>query len=481
MDGSTSTSRPASSCSLTGPNGSGKTTLLRLVAGLLAPTGGTLEVAVERAQVGFLGHEPLVYRELTPLENLELYGRLYRIPSGGSGSARCSSGSGSGRCASERVSTFSRGMQQRLGLCRALLHEPELVILDEPFNALDAQGVELLERELAGLRRPDRARRDPRAGAGRAARDARGWRSHELRRRRRRARPQGPAARAAGARDGAVAAPVRDRRARRLPLRAARRLGRRRRPGTALGRDRLHRAARADPRVRRRSASRGCSTRSCSRPCDRSAIWAAKSLAVLAFLGDRRARRAARLRRLLLGRGRDDGRRRRARRPRDLRRRHAGRRDGRRRPRARAARAAALPAARDPDRRRRRRRQRHAASRATSASSRSTTRSSCSSPGPPSSTWSPSSMGRGHAAREPADGARGADDRARRRLDRARLLLRPERRRPGLLAADLLLPRARRADRVRRASAGAPGRRCSTSGSGRRAPTSRATSRSTRD
>src|SRR6185436_6322830 len=65
---------------VTGANGAGKTTLLRLVAGLLVPTGGTLDVAVDRARVGFLGHEPLVYRELTPLENLDLYGRLYRVP-----------------------------------------------------------------------------------------------------------------------------------------------------------------------------------------------------------------------------------------------------------------------------------------------------------------------------------------------------------------------------------------------------------------
>src|ERR1043166_9883867 len=64
----------------TGPNGSGKTTLLRLCAGLAAPTGGELEVAVDRARIGFLGHEPLVYRELTALENLDLYGRLYRVP-----------------------------------------------------------------------------------------------------------------------------------------------------------------------------------------------------------------------------------------------------------------------------------------------------------------------------------------------------------------------------------------------------------------
>jgi heme ABC exporter ATP-binding subunit CcmA len=136
---------------LTGPNGSGKTTLLRLVAGLLAPTGGTLEVAVERGRVGFLGHEPLVYRELTPLENLDLYGRLYKIPERRERIGALLERFGLWHVRNERVSTFSRGMQQRLGLCRTLLHEPDLVVLDEPFNALDAQGVELLERELAAL------------------------------------------------------------------------------------------------------------------------------------------------------------------------------------------------------------------------------------------------------------------------------------------------------------------------------------------
>ena len=77
---STSTSRRGSCLLVTGPNGSGKTTLLRLLAGLLRPHTGELEVAVDRAQIGFLGHEPLLYRELTPLENLDLYGRLYRVP-----------------------------------------------------------------------------------------------------------------------------------------------------------------------------------------------------------------------------------------------------------------------------------------------------------------------------------------------------------------------------------------------------------------
>ena len=136
---------------VTGPNGSGKTTLLRLVAGLLAPTGGSLEVAAERARIGFLGHEPLVYRELTPLENLDLYGRLYRIPERRERIGALLERFGLWHVRNERVSTFSRGMQQRLGLCRTLLHEPDLIVLDEPFNALDAAGSELLERELAAL------------------------------------------------------------------------------------------------------------------------------------------------------------------------------------------------------------------------------------------------------------------------------------------------------------------------------------------
>jgi ABC-type multidrug transport system ATPase subunit len=65
---------------VTGPNGSGKTTLLRLCAGLSVPTRGELDLDVDRARVGYLGHESLLYRELTALENLELYGRLYRVP-----------------------------------------------------------------------------------------------------------------------------------------------------------------------------------------------------------------------------------------------------------------------------------------------------------------------------------------------------------------------------------------------------------------
>ncbi len=137
---------------VTGPNGSGKTTLLRLVAGLLVPTAGELDVDVPRERVGFLGHEPLVYRELTALENLDLYGRLYRVPERRERVGMLLERFGLWEARNTRADSFSRGMLQRLALCRTLLHEPELLVLDEPFNALDEGGAELLDRELAERR-----------------------------------------------------------------------------------------------------------------------------------------------------------------------------------------------------------------------------------------------------------------------------------------------------------------------------------------
>jgi heme exporter protein A len=137
---------------VTGPNGSGKTTLLRLVAGLAAPTGGLLEVAAERARIGFLAHEPLVYRELSALQNLDLYGRLYRVPERRERIGMLLERFGLWQARRDPVASFSRGMQQRLALCRALLHEPDLLLLDEPFNALDEEGAALLDGELAGMR-----------------------------------------------------------------------------------------------------------------------------------------------------------------------------------------------------------------------------------------------------------------------------------------------------------------------------------------
>ena len=136
---------------VTGPNGSGKTTLLRICAGLAIPTEGELRVGVDRSRIGYLAHEPLVYRELTALENLELYGRLYRIPERRERIGMLLERFGLWDARRDRVSAYSRGMTQRLGLCRVLLHDPALLVLDEPYTALDTQGAELLDVQLSEL------------------------------------------------------------------------------------------------------------------------------------------------------------------------------------------------------------------------------------------------------------------------------------------------------------------------------------------
>jgi heme exporter protein A len=137
---------------VTGPNGSGKTTLLRLCAGLAVPTSGALTIEAERSRVGFLAHDALVYRELTALENLELYGRLYRIRERRERIGMLLERFGLWEVRHERAGSYSRGMLQRLALCRALLHDPRLLVLDEPYSSLDDEGAALLDRELLSRR-----------------------------------------------------------------------------------------------------------------------------------------------------------------------------------------------------------------------------------------------------------------------------------------------------------------------------------------
>jgi ABC-type multidrug transport system ATPase subunit len=137
---------------VTGPNGAGKSTLLALCAGLLAPTAGDLDVAAERGEIGYLAHEPLLYRELTALENLNLYGRLYRVPERQERIGMLLERFRLWEKRHERVGELSRGLAQRLALCRALLHEPPLLLLDEPFSGLDRDGAEVVDDELGRAR-----------------------------------------------------------------------------------------------------------------------------------------------------------------------------------------------------------------------------------------------------------------------------------------------------------------------------------------
>jgi len=137
-----------------GPNGAGKTTLLRILATLLRPGGGEVRVLgarlpgeawKARGRIGFLGHEPLLYRDLSGRENLRLHARLHGL-SGEAAEARIDAllaAVGMERRAGQRVAELSAGMRQRIAVCRSVLHEPELLLLDEPDSNLDAEGREL--------------------------------------------------------------------------------------------------------------------------------------------------------------------------------------------------------------------------------------------------------------------------------------------------------------------------------------------------
>jgi heme exporter protein A len=137
-----------------GPNGAGKTTLLRILATLLRPSGGEAvvlgcslpdEAWKLRGRIGYLGHAPLLYRDLSGRENLRFHARLHGIAGAGAEQriAMLLAAAGMERRADERVGELSAGMRQRLAICRCVLHEPALVLLDEPDSNLDAEGREL--------------------------------------------------------------------------------------------------------------------------------------------------------------------------------------------------------------------------------------------------------------------------------------------------------------------------------------------------
>jgi heme exporter protein A len=146
-----------------GPNGAGKSTLLRLLAGLARPTGGSLQIGdprerrpAARGRVGYVGHATFLYPALTARENLVLAGRLYGVADPAARADALLAEQGLGGVAGRMAGEFSRGMAQRLAIARGLVHDPAVVLLDEPFGGLDRSSAAHLAERLRGLRQQGR-------------------------------------------------------------------------------------------------------------------------------------------------------------------------------------------------------------------------------------------------------------------------------------------------------------------------------------
>jgi len=143
-----------------GPNGAGKTTLIRVLATLSRPTAGEVRIGgldtvhdavAIRRRLGMVSHQPLLYEDLTAAENLAFYGRMYDVPNLPRRIKELLDQVGLIARGDDAVRTFSRGMQQRLAIARALLHDPPLLLMDEPFTGLDQQAAAMLSRVLESV------------------------------------------------------------------------------------------------------------------------------------------------------------------------------------------------------------------------------------------------------------------------------------------------------------------------------------------
>ena len=137
--------QPGQTLAVFGPNGAGKTTLLKVLAGLIQPQRGRAQVEGGRRAIGWIGHHAQLYGQLTVRENLRFWGSLYDVQPSGDLLARL----GLDEHADRPVRTLSRGLVQRVAIARALVHDPAVLLLDEPFTGLDRTAAEALGRLLA--------------------------------------------------------------------------------------------------------------------------------------------------------------------------------------------------------------------------------------------------------------------------------------------------------------------------------------------
>jgi heme exporter protein A len=146
---------PGACLALIGRNGAGKTTLLRIIAGFSRPGKGNIRIQgrdpredATRSTMGFIGHGIAVYDELSAWENLLLFAKLYHLPEPGKAARHWLERTGLDRVKDGLVREFSRGMRQRLAVARAFLHNPSVLLLDEPFTALDDRAIAVLQSVL---------------------------------------------------------------------------------------------------------------------------------------------------------------------------------------------------------------------------------------------------------------------------------------------------------------------------------------------
>jgi len=153
---------PAGECvSIFGPNGAGKTTFLRILSAISRSTSGDIRInglplkgqsEKIRRQLGVIGHQTFLYDDLSAAENLKFYARMYDVPGTPARVTQVLEEVGLAKRANDRVRSFSRGMQQRLAIGRAMLHDPSLLFLDEPYTGLDQHAAAMLTSWLQKLR-----------------------------------------------------------------------------------------------------------------------------------------------------------------------------------------------------------------------------------------------------------------------------------------------------------------------------------------